>query len=189
MRKKSLTLLVTLHVVLIAMFSSVILLTSCKSKEEKQKERETAYYLNEDFILVNAKEDIVGGDNGNAYKVRTWMIMRVIKEYPDSIQQAEIISKVATNPKDDCNCRSKDFIITNELWYSKPVGSTLHFDHIRKDRFFKLPAIKVPVVEQPAVAEPTVVGDGDKMQVELEILKHERELTTLKEKLKTYENN
>jgi hypothetical protein len=192
MRKKSLVLWVALHAVLIGMFSSVILLTSCsKSEEDKQKERIATYYLDEDFVLVSAKEDIAGGDNGNAYKVRTWVIARVVREHPDTIQQAEIMTKVATNTKDDCNCGSKDFLITNELWYGKPIGSKLHFDFIRKDRFFKLPAAKVLVIEEPVLTiNPAVTtSSGDKMQVELEILRLERELTLLKEKLKTYENN
>lgn len=192
MKKQSLILWVTLHVVLIGMFSSLILLTSCsKSEEEKQKERIATYYLDEDFVLVSAKEDVAGGDNGNAYKVRTWVIARVVREHPDTIQQAEIISNVATNPKDDCNCGNKDFVITTELWYGKPIGSKLHFDFIRKNRFFKLPAAKVPVVDEPVLTiDPSIAtSSGDKMQVELEILRLERELTLLKEKLKTYENN
>ncbi len=31
-----------------------------------------------------------------------------------------------------------DIDITDELWYNKKIGDTLHYDRIRRDRFFKL---------------------------------------------------
>lgn len=165
----------------------LLALTSCtKTPEEAQKEREVAYYLNEDFTLIEAKEDIAGGDNGNAYKVRTWVIERLTAEYPDTVQRAEIISKVSTDLSEDCNCGNSNFIITNELWYGKPVGSKLHFDFIRKDRFFRIKKADVVEVQKP-IEEVKVDNTGeDKMQIELKILELEREAMLLKEKLKTY---
>lgn len=148
------------------------LLISCKSEEEKQKERIANYYLNEDFFLVDAKEEIAGGDNGVAFKVRTWMIIRSVKEHPDSIQQAEIISTVTdvVNANKDCGCNNgtSNFEITNELWYGKPVGSKLHFDYIRKDRFFTLPATTINVKEVETI-KPEIVNTENQSSTEAEL--------------------
>lgn len=129
----------------------LVLTACCQSPEVKQKENEEKYYLNENFILVDAKENIVGGDNGQPYKVRTWIVERISKENPDTVYQAEISTTVDMR---NCNCStSKDFVITNELWFSKPIGSILHFDHIRKDRFYKRPVIGIkPVEEKPVIS-------------------------------------
>jgi hypothetical protein len=164
------------------------LLTSCeKSEEEKQKEREAMYYLNEDFFLVNAKEEMAGGDNNVAFKVRTWIIIRSIKEHPDSIQQAEIVSTVKdiVNVKKGCGCNDgrDNFMITNELWYGKSVGSKLHFDYIRKDRFFTLPATTINVEELKTVEPVITTEETSTTEDELHLLELERQVEALKLKL------
>lgn len=171
----------------------VALLSSCAQDVEKvQAEKEKVYFLNENFVLADAKEEIIS-DGGTPFKVRTWVINRVIQHSPDTIEQGIIVSKIDAN-SNPCGCDSNtDFVITNELWYTKPVGSTLRFDFIRKDRFFKMPkkhqeTLKEEVQENPykdIVISGTMDGKN-KMDIELEILKLERELIRLKEQLNTY---
>lgn len=170
----------------------IIALSSCAQDEAKVRaDKEATYFLDENFTLVDAKEEIIS-DGGTPFKVRTWVINRVIQHSPDTVEQGIVVSKIDAN-SGDCGCGSSDFAITNELWYSKPVGSTLHFDFIRKNRFFKMPVkhevvLKAEVQENPY--KDIVVGgnmDGkNKIDIELEILRLEREMITLKEQLKTY---
>ncbi len=148
----------------------LVLTACCKSPEDKQKDRIENYYLDENFILIDTKENIVGGDNGYPYKVRTWVLERTTKENPDTVQQAEIMTAVDTYGNNSIS--TNDFVITNELWFSKPVGSILHFDHIRKDRFYKRPVISIEREEKPVSSEnsESVISLDNLSKIDLKIL-------------------
>ena len=164
----------------------IVILSSCAQDAEKvQAEREAVYFLNENFVLVDAKEEIIS-DGGVPYIVRTWVVNRVIQHSTDSIEQGIIVSKINANTN-NCDC-DNDFVITNELWYSKPIGSTLHFEFIRKDRFFKMQRRHEENMKQEAINNPTKnnMTGMSKMDVELKILSLEREIIMLQEQLKTF---
>lgn len=116
-----------------------IFLVGCSTEEERILKREAklaeTHYINEDFILVH-KEEIKDTDG----TVRVWRLHRVKSPF-DSVYVGEIKSFVQTpepTGSGGCGCGGGDFYITNELWYNKDVGATLHFDNIRKNRFFLL---------------------------------------------------
>ena len=152
------------------------------------------HFVDEDFILIHKKEKemVVDGDTKN---VRFWKIQRV-KTVNDSIFIADI---------DDSGCGCG--IITDEVWYNREVGDVLHFDYIRKERFWKVKNLAVydeeyTEVETPRSVNPlqavtpeevkaTTVINMNQMEVEREILEKERavmalerEIETLKESLK-----
>jgi len=115
----------------------VLLVGLFACEEDPQKElakKQKTYYLNEDFVLVDRKEtQSYNTDRDKPVNIRTWVIHRV-SGANDSIEVAEIMSESS-----DCGCQPGDnFAITDELWYGKKVGDKLHFDFIRKDRFFKV---------------------------------------------------
>ena len=120
------------------LFLFVLLLVGLSAcTEDPQKElakKQKTYYLNEDFVLVDRKEtQSYNTDRDKPVNIRTWVIHRV-SGANDSIEVAEIMSESS-----DCGCQPGDnFAITDELWYGKKVGDKLHFDFIRKDRFFKV---------------------------------------------------
>ncbi len=173
---------------------SIFTITSCTTAEEQEAKRKELYFLNEDFILVEKQEEMASSD-GTPFKIRTWKLHRVKDSY-DSVYIGEIISKVRES--NDCGC--SDFYITNELWYDKNVGDILHFDFIRKNRFYKIAKIKLetngltyaPDYESSTVTiqQDAPLGTSTKsleterriLEIEREILALERELETLKEK-------
>jgi len=123
-----------------------ILLTSCIVNEaDLQKRKEKVYFLNENFVIIKikAKADKVNDKTTPAF-VKIWLVQR-INSNPDSILCAELSSVPES---------SEDFRITNELWYNKDIGDTLHFKYIRKNRFFR-------VIQKPEVKTtiPTVVNN------------------------------
>ena len=156
------------------LFVLMILLVSCSTRSEEDilKEKESIYFLNEKFILSNKASN---DDN-------LWVIQRLKEEYPDTVECAELHS----NASNDVGT----FQISKELWYSKEVGDTLSFEYILKSRFFKIPKKSIVPKEihapNPYMNITPTDNNMDKMQLELEILKIERELTTLKEELKKY---
>jgi hypothetical protein len=187
----------TLNKILILLNGLVIVtiftLTSCMTEEEKEAKRREIYFLNEDFILVDKKENVTSG-NGTPIKIRTWIIHRVNNPY-DSVYVGEISSRVVPEePTSNCGCDG-DFYITNELWYNKEIGDVLHFEFIRKNRFYKVQKNKLEnikldndletiVISEQNIPEPTVTNletDRRILEIEREILSLQRELETLKE--------
>jgi len=160
---------------------------ACTTEEELAKKKAKTYYLNEDFVLADRKEVITfDTDNDKPTKIRTWVIYRIVGNSSDSIEVAEILSEV--------DSRSSDFSITTDLWFNKPIGSVLHFDYIRKDRFFKTTKEKLGLttttINMPysgtttvtAIPVPSVAPAVDKDLIELERQKAsiEREIESLK---------
>lgn len=166
----------------------IIAFTGCKSEETKQKEREEVYFLNEDFTIIEKSENIETNDS-RAFIVRQWKIQREARDVPDSIWVGVILS----DPRvDNCNCGESDFQITDELWFNKNVGDKVHFDYIRKDRFFKVHVNNIKNLEKPIQPKPepepiapitTDTSDMTKIQIEMKILELEREIMYLKSKL------
>ena len=172
---------------------SILLIASCSSEEEIERNRKRDFYLDEDFILVDRSETITYNSNNNGpIKIRKWVIHRVNSPY-DSVYVGEIESTVESG--DECNCFDNVFNITNELWNGKEIGSILHFDYIRKSRFFKVHKTKVDLVEEDMKNEvPINVPDKtqepltDDLEKERKILEIERNIIELQrelEKLKT----
>jgi hypothetical protein len=122
---------------LILILIAVTILTSCDDGSKYANKHKNDYYWDEDFTLVDRKENATMYDNNPAI-VRTWIMQRNTT-IGDSIELAEIntVFKNGDNPKNDCGCISSKFQLTTELWYGKKVGETLHFKYIRKNRFFK----------------------------------------------------
>jgi hypothetical protein len=118
----------------LAILLAIILLSSCGEDVNKHKDD---FYWDEDFTLVDRKENTTVYDNKPAI-IRTWVVQRNTVTNSDSIELM-VINTVFENGDDptDCGCNNKKFQITTNLWYSKSIGDKLHFDYIRKNRFFK----------------------------------------------------
>ena len=160
---------------------------ACSTEEELAKKKAETYYLNEDFVLADRKEVITyDSDRRVPTKIRTWVIYRIVGNSSDSIEVAEILSKAEGT--------ASDFNITTDLWFNKPVGSMLHFEYIRKNRFFKTTKEKLGLttttVSMPysgittvtAIPVPSIAPAVDKDLIELERQKAsiEREIESIK---------
>ena len=150
---------------------------------------EDIHYVNDDFVLLDKYEEkmVIGGETRN---IRTWKIMRITTEgVGDSVMVAEINNKDANN----CNCG----IITDELWFKRNVGDILHFDYIRKDRFFStknttygdlqytddgsMTITTIEPVEFTTVN--TAIINLSKIQIESRILEIDRKIMSLEREL------
>lgn len=122
------------------LFLIPLFFVGCITEEERIIRQDTklalSHFVNEDFILVH-KEEIKDTEG----TVRVWRI-HLINSPLDSVYVGEIRSFVQSPEPEGCGCNG-DFYITNELWYNKDVGATLHFDNIRKNRFFLLAKINL----------------------------------------------
>ena len=97
---------------------SIVLITlSCN-------ENKNSLLKNESCIIVGTNEaDGIAQDKFHKpVVIKKWLIRRIT----DTTQYAELSSY------------DYGFQITTEMWYSKNIGDTLHFHHIRKDRFFTI---------------------------------------------------
>lgn len=151
---------------------------------------EDAHYINEDFILLDKYEEnmIINGDTRT---VRTWKIQQITSERTDSVMIAEI------DDKDANGCG----IITDDLWHKRNVGDILHFDYIRKDRFFQVKNIahdnwggyvdgeyttRTEIITPEPVefkAVPPKLINLTKIQIESRILEIDREIMGLEREL------
>jgi hypothetical protein len=170
---------------------------ACQSEADKNKEREKVCYMNEDFILADRRETTTYNSHKDApTTLRTWVLHRVA-ESGDSIYVAEITSEVLADDN-KCGCTGQEFRITKELWYNKKVGETLHFDYIRKDRFFRVAKELAPVVSEKVTYAPDYVPeynktttattpagstDGVDFEKERQIMDIERQITDLQRQL------
>lgn len=101
-----------------------LFLTMCIYHYNKAK-KINIIYKNIDVVIVSKganSEEVKNGKFIAVEYVKT-MLVRMIK---DTTLYAELSSRSSYIP------------ITNSLWYSSKEGDTLHYDKIRKDRFFKL---------------------------------------------------
>lgn len=176
----------------------------CMTEEEKIERMKVTHYVDEDFVLVH-KEEITDTDG----TVRVWKLHRVNSPF-DSVYIGEIKSFVQTPEPENtggCGCGGGDFYITNEMWYNRDIGDVLHFDYIRKNRFFKLAKNKLAEYEKewnatwtdnsvmedetPVVSESSDVGYGtDETGGDLdyaERLRLERELEEARERIREIE--
>jgi hypothetical protein len=166
----------------VVIFVIQILAVFVTCSDEKEKNDARFYFLNENFILVDKKENMTAKD-GNPIKIRTWIIHRVNNPV-DSVYVGEISSQVRSDDKGD-----HEFYITNELWYNKQIGNTIHFDFIRKNRFYKVKKEILEVTTHivtsptnvPATTQTSIVDE--KFETEMKIRELEREITALKSKL------
>ena len=160
--------------ILFLLIGTLITLSSCEISEE---ERAKIYYLDEDFILIE-KEILIEGE-GNV-KYRFWRIHR-INDTSDSVYIGEIKSKILEDDSNGCGCGDGEFYITNEMWYNKEVGSVLHFDYLRKDRFYPVKKIKgiytteTGIVKTPVVEDNSKLSESEKLSVERRLIQIETE--------------
>jgi hypothetical protein len=153
---------------------------------------EENYFLNEDFTLIDRQETISMNES-SPVTIWTWVIERNLSK-GDSVEIAKI-TNIADVDNEGCGCGdARIFAITNELWYNKRVGDNLHFDYIRKSRFFKIVndervndfirKDETQVVETPT--EPAVTQAND-LETERRVMELERQKIQLElelEKLK-----
>ena len=93
----------------------------------KIEQNEKEIYRNEKLLIVGTNENAQDFTHDKFHEpiiIKVWLVQRI----NDTTQFAEITSTWS----------DKMFYITNELWYSKGIGDTLHFDYIRRDRFFTI---------------------------------------------------
>ena len=93
----------------------------------KRAANEKELYRNETCIIVGSNEAAQDFSHDKFHRpivLKVWLIQRVT----DTTQFTELTSSWDDN----------HFYVTKELWYSKGIGDTLHFDYIRKDRFFTI---------------------------------------------------
>lgn len=156
---------------LIIVLLSLVILSSCAVEITEEN-----FFINEDFTLIDKKEERVG-ESGTL--TRTWLIQRIIQD-GDSIQIAEIVTQDVA-----CGC-GKAFEITDELWYNKEIGDVLHFEYIRKSRFFKkVKRIDVSSTQTPNYVPPistTTEPEKNTLEVEREIMDIERQILELERK-------
>lgn len=165
-----------------------LFLVSCATKITEKD-----YYMNEDFTLIDRVETTSIKDD-SPVTVWTWVIKRNITS-GDSIEIAKI-SNLSTIDQQSCGCgNSKVFTINNELWYNKKIGDNLHFDYIRRSRFFKVAqsnetqlsnTVQQPQIQkQPPITYTTPMSD---LETERKIMELERQKIQIElelEKLKT----
>jgi len=172
---------------IILLIQASAVFVACTSEEELAKQKAETFYLDEEFILADRKEVVTyDSDNDKPTKIRTWVIYRITGSTADSIEVAEIMS--------EADSRSCDFNITTDLWFNKPIGSILHFEYIRKNRFFKTTKEKLGIVSNTVnmpyggattvtaipVEAPTPVVDKDIIELERQKESIEREIESLK---------
>jgi hypothetical protein len=164
---------------IIFIFLSFMILSSCAVEITEEN-----FFINEDFTLIDKKEERVG-ESGTL--TRTWLVQRIVQE-GDSVQIAEIITQGVA-----CGCGGKAFEITDELWYNKEIGDILHFEYLRKSRFFKKakrsdnnityapdyvsPVPTTTVIEQP---KNNLEIERQIMDIDRQILELERQKELLK---------
>jgi|JFJP01.1.fsa_nt_gi hypothetical protein len=168
----------------IILFLLIGLLYACsvQTDEQVRTEKEKVYFLDEDFTLVDRKEEVSYDNNSNeSINIRVWKLHRVKSPY-DSVYVGEIISSGK-----DCGCANSDFYITDELWYNKQIGDNLHFNFIRKDRFFKVDRdnlVYIPKLSpEPTSPVVTEVPETNNLDKDREILEIERQILSLQLKL------
>lgn len=156
---------------------------------------EEAHYIDDDFILLEKNEEnIAVGDEIRT--IRTWKIQRITADVVDSVMVGII------DNKDDNGCGCG--IITDELWFKRNVGDILHFDYIRKNRFFPVKNIAhanwggyvdegttntgitfTTTEEVPLITFDTPIINLNKLEIERRILEIEREIMSLEREKET----
>lgn len=158
----------------ILILSVLLSLIACTSEEDKQKARQAAYYLDEDFVIINTSTShfsTIPMPSSEMY----WLVERVTQVNPDSIEVAELSKEPVIGT----------FAISKELWYNKKIGDTLHFEYILKERFFKVAKKKIQPEEKPVEAiAPTEIGSVDKIEMTMKKQELERQLMEINDKLK-----
>ena len=155
------------NILILLMF---LVLSSCATKITEED-----YYMNEDFTLIDREETTSIKDN-SPVTVWTWVIKRNITS-GDSIEIAKI-SNLSTIDEQSCGCGdARVFTINNELWYNKKIGDNLHFDYIRRSRFFKVNnsyETQTTIGEQPQPQIQKVIPMDD-LETERKIMELERQ--------------
>ena len=99
---------------IIALIGLVTIITSCKSEFKPDP---NIHYINMDCVIVE-KIPVVGSTGKYTSKA---FLIRGVK---DTTLYQEYIGL-------------RQYIMTDSMYYNHKVGDTLHFDYIRKNRFFK----------------------------------------------------
>ena|ERR1700741_236821 len=107
-----------LFTALALMLSSLILTSSCSG--DKPKADEKIHYVNLDCRVVGFGSDMTRGKNAHYYKVV------LIQSLRDTSMFMEF-SQTHYEPS-----------LTDAEYYNWKIGDTIHFDFIKKERFFKM---------------------------------------------------
>jgi hypothetical protein len=111
--KRSNTILFFIGVFIPLMVGLITVFTSC---EGKSKPDSNIHYINMDCIIVEKISSVESGRHtSKAFLIRSVKDTTLYSEYLDLYR----------------------YTMPDSVYYSNEVGDTLHFDYIRKNRFFK----------------------------------------------------
>ena len=178
---------------LFLLIALVAMLSGCEFVPDEE-----TYYLNEDFVLVE-REETIEHEDGDTQKYRFWKVMK-----QDISGDSTLIGEIKSAVTDTDGTCGGSFYITNELWHNKEVGDVLHFEYIRKDRFYKVKnlnaqgywtatgTVKVDEPIELEVEESSDIGYGTSTESSdldyAERLRLERRRDELKEELEEIES-
>ena len=111
--KRSNTILFFIGVFIPLMVGLITVFTSCESKSKPDS---NIHYINMDCIIVEKISSVESGRHtSKAFLIRSVKDTTLYSEYLDLYR----------------------YTMPDSVYYSNEVGDTLHFDYIRKNRFFK----------------------------------------------------
>ena len=111
--KKSNTILFFIGVFIPLMVGLITTFTSCEGKSKPDPD---IHYINMDCVIVEKISSVGSGRlTSKAFLIRDAKDTTLYSEYVDLYR----------------------YTMTDSLYYSSEVGDTLHFDYIKKSRFFK----------------------------------------------------
>jgi hypothetical protein len=116
-----------IKIVLFFLFIGALIYLAFIPNKWKRAANEKEIYRNEKLVIVGTNEAAQDFTHDKFHKpivIKVWLVQRL----SDTTQYAELSSY------DDY----QHWNITQEMWYSKGIGDTLHFDYIRKNRFFRI---------------------------------------------------
>ena len=111
--KKSNTILFFIGVFIPLMVGLITTFTSCEGKSKPDPD---IHYINMDCVIVEKISSVGSGRlTSKAFLIRDAKVTTLYSEFVDLYR----------------------YTMTDSVYYSNEVGDTLHFDYIRKNRFFK----------------------------------------------------
>ncbi len=175
----------------------ILISMSCcsTSKEDRLNKLKSTHYVDEDFLLLNISESSNIVQDSRPVKIRTWLISRMIVEN-DSIEFAEINTIIDPFDNDIETYNDCGFIITDSLWNAKTIGSILHFEYIRKNRFYKkLRIASTSLFDNDYETKTGVIIDeedsediDDDLNEDLELMELERQQLEIQRKIDNIKN-
>lgn len=171
----------------------ILISMSCCSTSEEDRliKLKSTHYVDEKFTLLNITESSNIIQEKRPVKIRTWLISRMIVEN-DSVEFAEINTLIDPFDNDIETYNGSGFIITDSLWNVKKIGDELHFDYIRKNRFYKKPRMSSTIDYVTKTGVITYEEDSedidDDLNEDLELMELERQLLDIQRKIDNIKN-